>query len=101
MSHSWQDLLNAYERTIARVEDVLAAGEDVPTLPPHERPATPPAEAPTDEQVAQLARLQARSAACSERISAAMVRTAEDLDASRRSRVAARTYGEVDHYTAR
>lgn len=94
---SWQQLLDAYEATIAAVEDALARdGVDLAVVgftPPVQPPATPP----TPAEVTRLEALQVRARRCGQQLQTTMAETAEDLDTSRRISHAARSYDRAGH----
>lgn len=99
---TWSQLLEDFAAAIADAGALAAAtdgeGRDS-EVPPSAAdctwtpPAVPPATAPTREELARFAELEARADACSERLEAAMVRVLRGLDETRLRRDAARRYG--------
>jgi hypothetical protein len=93
---TWTELLDDYEATIVALEAASAAGDELSTatwLPP----ADVPDVAPTEEDRDRFDRLQERAAACIGHLRSAMAAAESDLDTVRRTGVAARAYGRVEH----
>ncbi|MBW3657890.1 MAG: hypothetical protein KY457_04575 [Actinobacteria bacterium] len=95
---TWTELLDAYEATVAAIEAADVAGEG-PAPPAWIPPAEPPRSRATPGELERFAGLQARAAACDDQLRAAMVEAGGHLAILRRTGVAARAYGQVDHLT--
>lgn len=93
---TWASALDAYEDTIVALERAAASGEP-PVLPPWRYPASPIEDDPTDADRARFAALQGRAEAARTQLTSTLDDAAERIAELRRTGVAARAYGRVDH----
>lgn len=96
---TWADLLDDYESTIATLEAALANGDVPGDLTAWRPPVEAAAAIPTEVERQRFGRLRMRAAACAAQLQEALDTAAADLDTTRRTGAAARTYGQLDHLT--
>lgn len=96
---TWSQLLDDYEATILAVEALVASGQEPigeAWLPPMDLPTA----APSRDEWQRFSRLHERAAVCDAQLRQAMAEAGDQLDATRRTSVAARAYGHAHDLSA-